>query len=829
MKKVTAISIFFLLLIVSWIPTISSDEKIFEDKNLDSSLIFTPSLQEIHKLSLNENIKHQTLHMIEESKEIGNQTQPAISSNQNNSHFLAYKDDAIGEIIWGTIDGDIASYDLEGGFYPSIKHRNDTSFFGTFVPDNSYHNGSAIFLMQTTNSTDLSSWSLGSWYWDSQGWYNITDSEIACGSSDESWNWGYISFVSSSTYSGGFTNSPQVSYQTDEDGAMTLSWSPIEYCNHTDADIDANTKKAYSIYDRFYDSSWQLFLMINDFNDNMSFVSSYDIVGTNNLTCPKIAVNNDNMVIVAETNQNGNKDIICIYGTPNNPQQTMITNEGVDESFPEIEYISDTTYICSYISNNQLYISISPTGGNTWSNPIKIKDNVIESYKSTDLSENLDYLGYEIINDTNIDIMFDDNRLSLVFVDDDFSSSTPGWQYDHFDDIQDGIDAVSENGTVYVYNGTYYENIIVNKTIELIGQDRNNTIIDGDVADFVVYITENCVNISYFTIKNSGTHFNHAGIAIGNVNNTSITSNNIINNFNGINFYSSNYNHIIGNNISNNEFGIILTFSSDNNNITGNNLLNNRLGIDIWSSNNSILSNNYFLNNGIIIEGIKKENWNTHCIDITNTVNEKPIYYWKNQTDGTIPTNAGQIILANCTGVTVENQNINGVSAGIQLGFSDSNNISYNNVSNNTFVGIFLISSYYNNLTGNNVSNNDYGFYLYLSNNNNIKDNIVSSNTDDGLSIEVSSYNYIMGNIVKSNMDFGISIYYSSDNNLIYNNYFDNIDNYKVNGNNIWNISKSPGTNIIGGPYFGGNYWSDYNGSDNDGDKTFRTQKTQST
>jgi len=210
-------------------------------------------------------------------------------------------------------------------------------------------------------------------------------------------------------------------------------------------------------------------------------------------------------------------------------------------------------------------------------------------------------------------------------------------------------------------------------------------------------------------------------------------------------------------------------------------------------------------------------------------VNEKPIYYWKNQTDGTIPTNAGQIILANCTGVTVENQNINGVSAGIQLGFSDSNNISYNNVSNNTFVGIFLISSYYNNLTGNNVSNNDYGFYLYLSNNNNIKDNIVSSNTDDGLSIEVSSYNYIMGNIVKSNMDFGISIYYSSDNNLIYNNYFDNIDNYKVNGNNIWNISKSPGTNIIGGPYFGGNYWSDYNGSDNDGDKTFRTQKTQST
>ncbi|HII01029.1 TPA: hypothetical protein HA351_05035 [Methanosarcinaceae archaeon] len=37
-------------------------------------------------------------------------------------------------------------------------------------------------------------------------------------------------------------------------------------------------------------------------------------------------------------------------------------------------------------------------------------------------------------------------------------------------------------------------------------------------------------------------------------------------------------------------------------------------------------------------------------------------------------------------------------------------------------------------------------------------------------------------------------------------------------GNNIWNIKKTPGTNIVGGPFLGGNYWSDYAGSDTDGD-----------
>jgi parallel beta-helix repeat protein len=149
-----------------------------------------------------------------------------------------------------------------------------------------------------------------------------------------------------------------------------------------------------------------------------------------------------------------------------------------------------------------------------------------------------------------------------------------------------------------------------------------------------------------------------------------------------------------------------------------------------------------------------------------------------------------------------------------------SDNMLTNNTASNNNWGIYLVNSSNNTLTNNTVSNSvDYGIVLFDSSSNNMLTNNTASNNDCGIYLEkYSSSNILTGNNASNNDNYGIYLCDSCDNNSIYNNYFNNTHNAWADGNNIWNITKTLGTNIIGGPYLGGNYWSDYAGNDTDGD-----------
>jgi parallel beta-helix repeat protein len=172
----------------------------------------------------------------------------------------------------------------------------------------------------------------------------------------------------------------------------------------------------------------------------------------------------------------------------------------------------------------------------------------------------------------------------------------------NYTNIQDAIDDASDGDTVFVYDdlSPYNENLVVDKSISLIGEDGNTTIIDGNNLGNVVYISADGVNISKFTIQNCGSDETNAGIRIYSVHNV-INDNNInSNNMDGIYLYFSSENIISNNSIRSNGDDAVALYESNNNTISNNIIsFNDGNGIIIYypSNNNYIFGNTIRSNN----------------------------------------------------------------------------------------------------------------------------------------------------------------------------------------------------------------------------------------
>jgi parallel beta-helix repeat protein len=313
-----------------------------------------------------------------------------------------------------------------------------------------------------------------------------------------------------------------------------------------------------------------------------------------------------------------------------------------------------------------------------------------------------------------------------------------------------------------------------------------NNILDNGIGLYI--ISGYKVNITDNNIS-----FNDRAFIAG-VYNSNISRNTVISNNNtGIEIYSS-QNNIFNNVVnSNNGIGIYLSYS-DNNIISGNKISNNiqsglefddssynvvmdnilgsntDSGIAIRVSTYNTLNNNVMSSNGIVIYGEEKYQWNSHNIDITNTFNSKPVYYWVDKTGGTVPAGAGQVILVNCKYVNITNQDLSNGSIGIELAFSYNNKIDNNVIINNNNDGIYIIYSENNILINNTCTNNTSGIYLERSNYNDLYSNICNDNRGSGISLYRSRNNRLENNTCSLNAINGINLSYHSVDCSIKNN-----------------------------------------------------------
>ncbi len=353
-----------------------------------------------------------------------------------------------------------------------------------------------------------------------------------------------------------------------------------------------------------------------------------------------------------------------------------------------------------------------------------------------------------------------------------------------------------------------YNNLLENDVGILLDNSDNNDIHENTVSnnfDGIVLLYSN-----NNTIQNNDVEDNWYGILLEECDDNDIMNNEIISNDINLLIYMSDRNYIYDNYIYEGWYGLALQLSNRNQ-IHNNMVLNSRDAFLMFDSLKNNLVNNHMENGSIVLLGSAVEFWNTHNIDTSNLVNDMPVYYWKNETGGTVPTGAGQVILANCTGVTVENHNINEGNVGILMGFSNGNHIADNSVSNHT-VGIYAQYSFYNEFMGNialsNIAgivldfsdsntvedntalNNDYGIDIYQSRRNQIIENNASFNSD-GISLYFAEENTLSNNIMLSNSWGGVFFYLSAHNTIT-----ENIINWNENsGIEFW---YSDGNNIIG-------------------------------
>jgi len=321
----------------------------------------------------------------------------------------------------------------------------------------------------------------------------------------------------------------------------------------------------------------------------------------------------------------------------------------------------------------------------------------------------------------------------------------------------------------------------------------------------------------------------NTGIWLSSSNNNKVLGNKLLNNTYGIGLESSSYSNVTGNNVTANSVcGVWVDNYSSYNNIVGNNVSANGWdGIDLACplANSTFVGNSTSSTNSAVGNNVSANGWDGIDVGFSSNNSLSGNYIAANGWDG-----IGLYLNSSYDNVVGNNITANIVN-GIEFQSSSNNSVSGNNITANGYNGLWLASSSNNGVSGNNITaNNETGIGLdsfsndnsvsgnnvtaniwsgiklsYYSNNNGVSGNNVTANSLDGIKLESSSNNSLIGNNITANSLAGIGLDSSSNNTIYHNNFM----------NNTSQTSSSGSTNVWDNGYpSGGNYWSDYAGTD---------------
>ncbi|MDD5187099.1 MAG: NosD domain-containing protein, partial [Methanoregula sp.] len=365
---------------------------------------------------------------------------------------------------------------------------------------------------------------------------------------------------------------------------------------------------------------------------------------------------------------------------------------------------------------------------------------------------------------------------------------------------QSGMSLANSSGNI-VTGGNILWNTLGGIGMEYAEENRfcGITLAGNNEGFFVGTLSNNNVFLSNTVVNSTNqgiTLYQHAGSVLsGNVIRKGSTglkmdtavhssvSNNefVLNSDYGIIISTGGWNTFSANNASWNGIAGINIGDSTGNSFTGMKVDTNGYGVMHGdNSSNTTFSGNTVSNNSAYAFEIDRSS-NVTIVD--NTIRDNNRWY------------QGAIKFGESKNITVtRNWLENNNEAGIRIAAnSTTGSINNNTISGHTLAGIMVEYATSHEIFNNTLSGNDYGFKL-----------------------DTARFNTISHNRVEHN-SHGAALVNSSG-NVFFDNAFNNTINVQDDGNNTWNTTKQAVTSIIGKPYRGGNFWSNYTGVDTNGD-----------